>query len=268
MSVIIESVKQYTQGPELDKFSKKELSMFDADGFTRNFLVIKPKEINNTYYEVLQDILAHQYKLHVRYLQPVRESCMYVSQKSQMNGNDNDIRNASVVVEPMNADYINMIQYTPLNQSIPLGTTVTLEVSVPFNRETKTVGDKTMSVEPTRKFIWSSNLTTDKDIETKIKAENPKSIRTKPWMECVHYGCIDVGSEIKYKFTVAEVNTKIVKSFTTFGFRRSDELKEFVIYCFKCFNVTPIDVLKQIAELEDIKECTKKFISDVIAKCK
>ena len=188
MSVTIESVKQYVQAPELNKFSKHELSMFDADGFTRNFLVIKPKEINDTYYEVLQDILAHQYKLPVRYLQAVRESCMYVAQKSQMNGNDNDIRNASVVIEPLNADYINMIQYTPINQSLPLGTTVTLEVSVPFNRESKTVDGKTISVEPTRKFFWSSNLKTDKDIEIKIKAENPKSILTKPWMECVHYG--------------------------------------------------------------------------------
>ena len=265
---MISSVSTYTYGPNLKEFTKEELALFDADGFTRNYLIIKPTELNDKYYEVIQDIVSHQYKLPCKYLQPVRESCSYISQKAQMSGTDKDIKNASVVIEPLNADYVNMIQYTPINQSLPLNTTVTLEVSVPFNRENKTIDGNTISIEPTRKFIWSSNLRTDRDIENKIKSVNSKSIRTKPWMECVHYGSVDIGSEIKYKFNVAEVNTKIVKSFSLFGFRRSDEKKEFVIYVFKCFNLLPIDILKMIAALDDIKDSTKEFINEVVKKYK
>lgn len=262
---MISSAELYTKGPELDKFTKEELKLFDADGFTRNYLKIKAKTIDDKYCKAICEIVSLQYKLPTKYLQPVKESCSYISQKAQLNGNEKDIRNANVTIEPLNADYTNMIQYTPINQSIPLGTIVTLEVDIPYESTTNKNGEVEY---PKRKFFWSSNLKTDKDIEDKIKKENPKSIRTKPWIECCHYGSIDIGSQIRYKFIVQNVNTKIVKSFSLFGFRRFDETKEFIIYTFKAFNVTPIDVLKMIHDMKEVSKETKDFIDEVLKVAK
>lgn len=257
----ISKVELFENGPDLKKFTKEELNIFDADGFTRNYLKINLSELTDDYYEAIADILKHQYCLPMKYLQAIRESCSYVSQKAIMSDANKDIKNADVTIEPLNADFVYMIQYTPINQSIPLGTIVNLNVKIPFD-----YGED--NKEPERKFIWSSNLQTDKDIEAKIKSENPKSIRTKPWMECVHYGAVDIGSEIQYKYIVSEVNTKIIQSFSLFGFRRYDPKKEFIMWVFKCYNLKPIDVLNLMLKCEDLKEVTKTFIHSVIKHAK
>lgn len=262
---MITSAEIYTKGPDMKAFSNEELKLFDADGFTRTYLKIKAKNIDDSYCKAICEIVGHQYKLPVKYLQPVKESCSYISQKAQLSGNEKDLRNANVTIEPLNADYTNLIQYTPINQSIPLGTIVTLEVDIPYESTADKNGNL---IYPKRKFFWSSNLKTDKDIEAKIKAENPKSIRTKPWIECCHYGSVDIGSQIRYKFVVQNVNTKIVKSFSLFGFRRFDETKEFVMFTFKAFNITPIDVLKMIREMKDISKETIIFIDEVLKSAK
>ena len=258
---MIAKIESFERSPDLKAFTNDELKLFDADGFKRNCLKLTLNKTDDLYYEIIADIISHQYSLPVRYLQAVKESCLYISQKAQMSGSDKDITNADITIEPLNSDFTNYIQYTPINQSIPIGTVVTLNVSIPYN-----IGSN--GVEPKRKFIWSNNLVTDKNIKDIIKKENPNSIRLEPWMRCVHYGAIDIGSEMKYKFVVNEVNTKIIQSFSLFNFRRYDPKKEFEISVFKCFNLTPQDVLKMIVEQDDTKECTKKFISEILDKCK
>ena len=257
---MISKVEVYTKGPEMDKFTKEELKIFDADGFTRTFMKITASSVSDEYLDGLRDMLKLQYALPVKYLKLSPGSYSYISQKSQIQGKEKDIKNASVTIEPLNCDYANLIQYTPINQSLPIGTVVTLDESIPF----ETAPDGT---EPERMFIWSSNLKTDDGIESKIKSVNPNSIRTKPWMECCHYGSIDVGSRISAKYTVSDVNTEIIKSFPLFGFRRSDEHKEFVIWVFKCYNMTPKDVLLLMQKQEKLGDAGKKLVKEILSKC-
>lgn len=258
---MIDQVDIYVKGPEMDKFTKDELKLFDADGFTRTFMKIKVKEVNNEYQNGIRDMLKLQYSLPVKYLKVSPGSYSYISQKSQIQGKEKDIRNASVTIEPLNADYANLIQYTPINQTLPLGTVITLDESTPFEADAN-------GVEPERMFIWSSNLKTENDIENKIKNEKPDSIRVKPWMECCHYGSIDIGSHITCKFIVSEVDTEIIKSFPLFGFRRSDEHCEFILWVFKCYNLTPKDILMLMLNHKDLGMAGKNLIEMILKKCK
>lgn len=258
---MISKVETYTKGPELDKFTKDELKIFDADGFTRTYMKATASAVSDEYQDGIRDMLKLQYKLPVKYLKLSPGSYSYISQKSQIQGKEKDIKNASVTIEPLNCDYANLIQYTPINQSMPIGTVVTIDESIPF--ETLPNGE-----EPERMFIWSSNLKTDDGIESKIKSANPNSIRTKPWIECCHYGAIDVGSRISAKYVVSNVDTSIIKSFPLFGFRRSDEHKEFIIWTFKCYNITPKDILLMMKDHKDIGPAGKKLIAELLEKYK
>ena len=144
---------------------------------------------------------------------------------------------------------------------MPIGTIVTLDVSIPF--DTLPNGE-----EPERKFLWSYNLKTNTDIEDKIKSANPKSIRTKPWIDKCHYCSIDVGSRVTAKYEVALVDTDIVKSFSLFGFSRCDDKKEFTIWTYKCFNILPVDVLKLVKNMNNVDENSKKIIDEILSKTK
>ena len=141
-----------------------------------------------------------------------------------------------------------------------MGTVVTIDVSTPF--------DDVNGKPPERKFIWSKNLKTESNINSKIKSENPKSINTQPWLRCCHYGAIDIGSRLTAKYEVANVDTEIIKSFSLFGFSRSDERKEFTIWCFYYFNITPVDVLKLVKAQSNIRPETGKIIDEILSKCK
>jgi hypothetical protein len=261
MSTVVDKVETYTNGPKEADFTKDELKLIDIDGLQRNYLKITFKQLTDEVYFTLRDITKCQYVLPVKYLHPVPGSYSYVSQKSQIFGKEKDIKNAGVTIEPLNPDIFNLISYTPINQSIPTGTIVTLDVSIPF--DTLPNGE-----EPERQFIWSYNLKTDNDIEDKIKSENPKSIRTKPWIDKCHYCTIDIGSRVTAKYEVASVDTEIIRSFSLFGFSRCDDVKEFTIWSYKCFNVLPKDVLVLIKNMDIVDESSKKIIDEVLSKVK
>lgn len=256
----IASVEMTTRSPDVSKFSKDELAIFDADGFSRTFLTVKFNEVGEKVFDGMRSITRLQYQLPIKYLKPVENSFSYVSQKSYINSTD-DMKNASIVIEPLNAAYSEIIPYTPINQHIPIGTPVTIDVSVPFD----TLPDGT---EPDRRFIWSSNLKTIPDIEKEILKSNPKSIRTKPWQECVHYGSIDIGSKLECKFTVDMSDPVITRSFNVYGFRFDHDAKYLVIWVFKCFNLTPVDVLKMIRDNENCVQDSKEFIDEILSHVK
>lgn len=260
-TINIKSIDIKTIGPDVSKFTKDELALFDADGFNRTVMTIKFESMSDAIYDGMFSIHRSQYTLPIKYLKPVDGSYSYVSQKSYINTNEHDMKNASITIEPLNGDFMEMIQYTPINQSIPLGTPVIIDVSVPFD----TLPDGS---EPDRKFIWSSNLKTIANIEDKIKEANPKSIRTKPWQECVHYGAIDIGSKLECKYTVSMSDPKITRSFNIYGFKFDHDEKTLVIWTFKAFNVTPIDVLKLIREQEQTVQPSKVLIDAILSKAK
>lgn len=257
---MIKDIKTYTIGPNIDEFTPKELSLFDADAFIRNYITIKFNDMNDAIYDGLYSITRLQYQLPMKYLQPVEHSYSYVSQKAILT-ESNDMKQAAITIEPLNPDYMNLISYTPINQSIPIGTSVVVNISVPFD----TNPDGT---EPDRMYFWSNNLTTDPDIEQIIKRENPKSIRTKPWQGCVHYGSIDVGSKLECKYLVKEIDTRIVKSYNLYGFRFDHDLKELTIWVFKCYNLLPIDILKMIHDNEKCCDDSKLLIEAIMNKYK
>lgn len=249
-----------TKGPDVDKFTADELSIFDADGFTRTFLTIKFAEMTDAIYDGMKSISRLQYAIPIKYLKPVDGTYSYISQKAYSSV-DNDIANASIVIEPLNNSYAETIPYTPINQHLPLNTPVTINVSVPFD----TLPDGN---EPDRQFIWSNNLQTSANIEDIIKKEYPASIRTKPWQECVHYGSIDVGSKMECKFLVAMSDANVTRSFTTYGFKFDHDEKELVIWVFKCFNLTPMEVLTNIKNNEKCCDESKRLIDAILEKVK
>lgn len=256
----IAKVEIYREGPKYSDFTPEERKMVDLKGLQRTYMKITFKQLTDTEYFTIADIVKNQYALPIRYLKPIPNSYSYISQKSQISGKEKDIRNASITIEPLNCDFFNQISYTPINQSLPLGTVVTIDVSTPF--------DDVNGKPPERKFIWSKNLRTESGINSKIKTANPKSINTQPWLRCCHYGAIDIGSRLTAKYEVANVDTEIIKSFSLFGFGRSDERKEFTIWTFYCFNVTPVDILKLVKAQSNIRPETAKVIDEILSKCK
>ena len=256
----VASVKTTTNGPVAKDFTAKELKHIDIEGLQRTYLTITWTKLSDEVYFAMRDFAASQYQLPIKYLKPIPNSYSYVSQKSQISGKEKDLKNASTTIEPLNADFFNMISYTPINQSMPIGTMVTIDVKTEF--------DSINGQEPERKFIWSNNLQTDHDIEQKIKAEKPKSTRTKPWIQCCHYGAIDIGSRLTAKFEVQYVDTEVIHSFSLFGFSRSDERKEFTIWTYNCFNTSPIEVLQLIRKHPKIEKETQLIIDEIIKKNK
>lgn len=271
MSSVINKVETYTTGPKESDFNEDELKLIDIDGLQRNYLKISIKSYTDELYFALRDIAKCQYLLPIKYLRPIPGSYSYVAQKSQIFGKEKDIKNAGVTIEPLNPDIFNVISYTPINQSLPLGTVVTIDVGVPY--DTLPNGE-----EPERKFIWSNNLKTVDDVEAKIKAENKNSIRVKPWIECCHYCSIDIGSRLTAKYEVDYVDTNIAKSFSLFGFSRCDTANEFTIWTYKCFNIVPKDILMLIKKVYykykdgtgkvQIEDGTIKIIDEILSKLK
>lgn len=253
----ISSVEQYTNGPVDKDFTADELKLIDLEALQRTYMKITFKELNEDTYTFMRDVAKLQYTLPVKYLRPIADTFSYVSQKSHIVGNDKNVKNAGITIEPLNPDINNIVSYTPLNQSVPLGTVVTLDVETEFESETAS-----------RKFIWSDCLKTVADITEKIQAEKPNSIFIRPWAGKCHYCAIDIGSHVSGKYEVQYVDTSIVKSFQLYGMARCDDLKEFVIWVYHCYNLLPEDILKMISENDQSENTTKKMIKDILEKTK
>lgn len=260
-SAQVSKVTKYTYGPKASDFDSYEQDRFDIDGVTRNVLKIQFSALNDATYFAMREIAKNQYALPMKYLKPVSGTFSYISQKAQLIGNEKDIRNASVTIEPLNPDINNIISYTPINQSMPIGTPVIINVSTEYN----IAQDGTA---PTRKFIWSSNLETDADIESKIKAENPQSITTKPWVSNCHYCAIDIGSKLTAKYVVDRVDTSIAKSFSMFSFVRCDDDMTFEIWVHKAYNVMPTDIVRLVSQQPNVSDDVKAVLNEILEKAK
>lgn len=251
----------FTKGPSAKDFTKKELKMFDIEGFQRTYLKITAKEVTDEYMDGIRDIVQLQYNLPMRYMRLIPDTYQYISRKSLIKGTDKSYDRAAVTIEPLNNDYANTPIYTPINQSLPIGSTITVDIETPYD----TLEDGT---EPTRKFWWSNNITFEKDIKAKILKENPKSIHTEPILKCCHYGSIDVGSKLTAKYIVSVVNTAVYRSFSLFGFRRADHKKEFQMWVFKAYNMTPVDVLKMMLNEAILGDAGRALITEILSKVK
>ena len=242
--------------PDVSKMSEKQKKRVDVNGLSRWRLRINNEKLdtkfdNDSLCDCLNEIVMQQNQMPMRRLEPNQKLCSYISQKSRIQKKDQDIRSASVIIEPLNEDLFNMIiPHIPINQYFPIGSNVTIKAYVPF-----------MGVESKRKYIWSSNLKTTEDSIAQIKKNNPQSICEEPFLHKCHIGSIDLGSEITGKFTVAEVDTALHKSYQLFSFERDADDEYFELSMYYVYNVSPKDLVsrleKQLPKNEYVKMLSK-----------
>lgn len=254
-------VEKWTAGPSAKDFTPEELKLIDLEALQRHYLKITwcstKDELTEDHYSAMRDITFLQNSLPMKYLKPVPDSFSYVAQKSHIVGQDKNVKNAGITCEPLNPDLNHIVSYTPINQALPLGTVVTLDVETEFESPTAE-----------RYFVWSDCLKTTADISEKIQGEKPLSKFIRPWAGKCHYCAIDIGSQITGKYEVSEVDTSIIKSFNLFGFARSDERREFVIWTYNAYNILPEEVLQLVVDHKDCSEAAAKIIGQVLEKAK
>ena len=241
MSKLIEYVKIEHHHLNPKDFTKEQLKRIYLEGLSQWEIIIKRSaKCNETSWSnAVNQIVLFKNSMPVKYLSPIRSKCEYMAQKSQLTKNEEDKRKASIIIEPSNADYFNMvIPHIPINQSLPLDTIVSLE------EETDYTGDKAK-----RYFLWSSNLTTEKDIKAKIKKIKPDSIVLEPWQPCVHIGSLEIGSKIIGKFKVEESNYKKQNSYQLYLFTRDSDDKEFTISMYYYYNILPKDLINMLLKM-------------------
>jgi hypothetical protein len=85
--------------------------------------------------------------------------------------------------------------------------------------------------------------------------ETLRSIKGKPFLECVHFGAIDIGSELKGKFIVSEIDLELMQSYSLFGFSRNDRQKYFVLWIYNYYNISIEQLLKVLLENVQNKKC-------------
>jgi hypothetical protein len=256
MSKFVDRVDFYYFEPDPKDFSEQQRKRVDFEGLRRYFVKIYIKDITPDYYEAFKFLNKIQYKLPMKYLKPVNELCSYVSQKSLLYENEKDIKNASITIEPLHSNFFNMIiPHTPINQSLPLETVFTINVSIPYLNDRNDMC-------PECKFIWSNNLKVRQEIVKEIEKIKPDSNFKRPFLECVHFGAIDIGCELKGKFIVSNIDLDLMQSYNLFGFRRSDERKELVLWIYNYYNVSISDLLEMISTHCDNK-LTKLLMKEV-----
>jgi hypothetical protein len=137
----------------------------------------------------------------MKYLKPVPELCEYVSQKNMLYETEKDIKNASLTIEPTHTNFFNMIiPHLRINQSLPLDNAFTINVKIPFLNDHN-------GMAPVSKFIWSNNLKTSQEtLKILEKGEGHK----KAFLENVHFGAINIGSQLKGKFIVSEIDLELM----------------------------------------------------------
>ena len=242
-------------------FTKEQLERIDISHLGRTFITIVVNEVNEDYYKIMLELCSLQYKIPMRFLSPVLDVCEYIAQKSPLNGNNKDIAQASSVISPVNGNYFGtVIPYLPINQYMPIGSIVNLYLEVPYV-------DKNIDKEPVRKFFWSNNLTTNPNIQNEIKKENPNSFNLEPWLKCVHFGSLDIGSRIAGKFIVEETNPDVQHAYSLWNFTRSDETKTFQVSIYDFYNVSPKDLFTRLLNLAK-NELTQRYLKGVIDKLK
>jgi hypothetical protein len=254
-----------------NNFTDEQRSRIDFHGLGRKVLTFEFTAFDEIFYSLSKQIIAQQYTLPMKYLRPDSECCRYICQKSHsLNIGTNDLEDASVIIEPSHPDFFNVvIPHTPINQSLPLGTIVTLSGEIPYyidepEEKLTKKGIKfpdgsempQITIRNTgRKFISSNNLITISNIENLIIKEDiatkHKTINTKPWVDWCHYGAIEIGSRIMGKFIVSEIDVELHQSFSLFGFNISETNKTLTIWTYNGFNITPFDIFRKIKSVSD-----------------
>ncbi len=263
------SVSKSSIVPNIKGIDQKMLEYIDYERMNETKSVItfpknKPSKeyveygdiMDDKYYKFIARFLSYQFKIPVKYLEPIEESCSYISQKSLLTGNDKNIRNAPITIEPLNSNWKKQVSYTPINQLTPLDTVVTINETIPWNHDDGTY--------PVRKLLTSASLVVLTDLESEIKKINPKTKYFGLCNRCIPYTAIDIGSEIAGKFIVK--NAILRESMSIFRFRRpEDNILEIITPDY--LNVDLKYVITEIMNLDKTKEFTD-ICSEIIRAIK
>ena len=252
-SKIIDSIELKIVVPDTTGMTDKQKNRIDTKGLTRWFLKINHKKsaIDESIIQNINEIIIYKNKLPIKHLKCIPELCSYISQKARISGDTQDIREAPVIIEPLHNDMFNMvIPHIPINQAVDVETKVILSLDIPFK-----------GADSNRKFIWSSNLTSDTNLVSSILKNKPDSIYSNPWLDKVHISSMDLGSSIRAKFSVEKVDTNLQQSYQIFTFRRESEDEYFELGMYYCYNMKPVDLIdmliKQLPNNEYLKEIKK-----------
>ena len=227
-------------------FTVDQLKLFDIHCLQRHGLLITVKyDLTDKDFLAISEIIGSEYSLPMKYLKPDLSACRYISQKSQLFGDENNMENASITIEPLNNNIFNtLIAYIPINQNLPLGTMFTLNVETPY----QPVGDNI----PEQLMLYSDIIVTDENIGEII-----------PFNRSIELGSIDVGSKLFGKFVVSDVDLSVSMSRALFSFKRP-AINKFEIITYDYVGKTPEDILRMIASGPAVSEYTAKFINTIL----
>ena len=251
-------IKITHNGPKAKDFTKEELEVLDVENLqetyyevTFNYSDTKSKNKDIELEDIdnigIAELLKLETKLPMKYLKPIQNSCIYVAQKARISSNqDKNIENASVMIEPMNPDWVNgKVRFLLINQSIPLDTIFMISKSIPYDGNYE--------------WVTSDDIQSIKPLKDLILSENPKAKSFVLTVKTYLFGQ-DIGSKLEGKFKVA-MTDDVFDNLRLFRFKRPSNNKLiFIIYDFT--NITLKDILTKAKSVCKNKE--GKRIIDLI----
>ena len=136
------------------------------------------QKVINTFMKLRALVCKYQYKFPMKYLKPDVGN-YYVSQKTALNSSTKKITDAYKQVEPLSIGFDFYISQILINQQLPLGTVVSINIENDYSSN--------------RKFIRSNSLKTQLD-----------NLTYEPYCKTIHIGAVDTGSVYSGKFVVSE----------------------------------------------------------------
>lgn len=237
------SVKVSHHGPNAKDFTKEELEVLDVENLQEThyeveFSYASDKASNKASDKALEltdidnigiaELLKLETKLPMKYLKPIQNSCIYVAQKARISDKqDKNIESASVMIEPMNPDWVNgKIRFLLINQSIPLDTIFMISKSIAYDG--------------TYDWVTSDDIQSIKPLKDLILSENPNAKSFVLTVKTYLFGQ-DIGSKLEGKFKVA-MTDDVFDNLRLFRFKRPSSNKIiFIVYDF--INISLKDIL-------------------------
>lgn len=195
--------------PLIDEIPKDWLRFLDLKNMsyttTRFELPKYPKPINEyddimdaVIYDCIGKLIQQTHSIPVKYLEPIPDSYLYTSQKSQNFSTNQGIEYAPLQIEPLNANILQQVSLLMINQSIPIETVFIIDIEIPFNIQNGKL--------PERRFLRSCDIKTKSDLKKIILKENPDAEYFDLCNQANVFGAIDIGSRYRAKFVVKEGN--------------------------------------------------------------
>ena len=251
-------IKIEHHGPKAKDFTKEELSVLDIENLQETHYILsftydsKENDLNDNDYIGIAELLKLETKLPMKYLKPIQNSCIYVAQKARLNSKqEKNIESASVMIEPMNPDWVNgKIRFLLINQSIPLDTIFMISKTIPYDGNYE--------------WITSDDIQSIKPLKELILNENPDAKSFVLTVKTYLFGQ-DIGSKLEGKFKVS-MTDDVFDNLRLFRFKRpSSNTIRFIIYDF--INISLKDIMIKADSICKNKE-GKRIIKLILDACK